>query len=169
MTKVIKNSKELFVFITGFEKYKVSNFGRIFSCRRKKIIKPYKNYRKNKNGEIKTEGHSIVLWGEVNKRFYVHQLVAMMFLPKKPGGEYTIDHIDRNPSNNHYTNLRWANNKQQMENRVSQRMQSIKLTTSEIHELYLRTKKESLTQIGKTVGICNTSLSIILKYTHPLY
>lgn len=36
----------------------------------------------------------------------IHQLVAESFVPN-PNNHREIDHIDKNKSNNHYTNLRW--------------------------------------------------------------
>lgn len=40
-------------------------------------------------------------------RTTVHRLVALAFLGERPEG-MVIDHIDRNKSNNHFTNLRYA-------------------------------------------------------------
>ena len=39
--------------------------------------------------------------------FYVHQLVGGAFVPN-PDNKPTIDHIDKNKSNNKASNLRWA-------------------------------------------------------------
>lgn len=44
----------------------------------------------------------------------VHRLVAYAFLdPAEPGTE--VDHIDGNPANNSYTNLRWISHKENMQ------------------------------------------------------
>lgn len=45
----------------------------------------------------------------------VHRLVAMAFLPN-PDNLPTVDHIDRDRTNNHVSNLRWADYKTQAEN-----------------------------------------------------
>lgn len=41
------------------------------------------------------------------KKYPVHRLVAEAFC-KKPEGCTIVNHIDNNPSNNHYTNLEWT-------------------------------------------------------------
>lgn len=48
----------------------------------------------------------------------VHRLVAARFLPMPPGdGVHHVDHIDRNPKNNHASNLRWCDRSTNMLNR----------------------------------------------------
>jgi hypothetical protein len=53
----------------------------------------------------------------VNKRTVnVHEIVCKTFIGPRPGPEYTVDHDDRNRSNNNVSNLRWATKKQQSAN-----------------------------------------------------
>lgn len=51
-----------------------------------------------------------------NVKVGVHRLVAMAFLPN-PDCKPKIDHIDRNPSNNHLSNLRWCSDGENGANR----------------------------------------------------
>ena len=44
----------------------------------------------------------------VYKRFMIHYLVAKHFI-NNPNNLSSLDHIDDNKANNHYTNLRWIN------------------------------------------------------------
>ena len=48
------------------------------------------------------------------KRVMIHKAVAECWLGDKPDG-FEIDHIDRNPHNNHYSNLRYVNHSEQTE------------------------------------------------------
>jgi hypothetical protein len=45
----------------------------------------------------------------------LHRLMAEAFIPN-PENKPTVDHIDRNPSNNVLTNLRWATHTEQLAN-----------------------------------------------------
>lgn len=48
----------------------------------------------------------------------IHRLVASRFLPAPPTDDKVeIDHIDRNKSNNHASNLRWCSKSTNMKNR----------------------------------------------------
>lgn len=49
------------------------------------------------------------------RNYSVHRIVAETFIPN-PNKYRTVDHIDRNPSNNNVVNLRWASEKMQCAN-----------------------------------------------------
>lgn len=104
--------EEIWKDIPGYTgHYQVSNIGRVKSVERK--VKWKNTYRLQK-GMIRkllknTEGYYKVglFKGGVEKKFSVHQLVAMAFLEHSPSGvDRVVDHIDRNPSNNNVENLR---------------------------------------------------------------
>jgi len=91
------------------------------------IITNFPNYHIFKNGAVLSEGnkfnkpkflkyslgtdgyYAVNLYNENGyKRCRIHRLVAEHFIPKVEGKEL-IDHIDRNKTNNHISNLRWCN------------------------------------------------------------
>lgn len=90
---------EHFKVIQGFEKYLISNYGRVLNLSTGKILKP----RAIGNGY-----KAVVLFN--NKKgvsMYIHRLVAMAFLPNidnKP----QVNHINEDKNNNHVSNLEWV-------------------------------------------------------------
>ena len=66
---------------------------------------------------VDREGYRQVGLYENGKCFMrkVHRLVAQHYIPN-PENKPTVDHIDRNPANNHVSNLRWATGVEQQAN-----------------------------------------------------
>lgn len=94
---------EIWKTISDFNKYEVSNYGRI---RNKKgnILKP----------RPMTSGYSFVALRKGGGTYQrsIHRLVATEFIPK-PVDKNIVHHIDENKKNNHVDNLKWCT---QMEN-----------------------------------------------------
>lgn len=88
--------------------YAIDQYGNIMNKKSNKILKP----KKDKDGYL-----SISLCtnevdnGEIHKRktFRIAQLVAKIYIGEPPDymNDPTIDHIDGDKTNNHFTNLRW--------------------------------------------------------------
>lgn len=93
--------------IKGYEDYLISDTGQVYSLKSGKYLKSRKS----------REYYQVNLYKDgKHKTFKVHRLVAQAFIPNldnKP----TVDHIDRDPSNNQVDNLRWATPKEQNYNR----------------------------------------------------
>jgi hypothetical protein len=93
-----------------FPMYEISSYGKIRNIKSGKILKSI----------IKDSGYyriSLVDKNGIRLTQSVHKLVTYLFLGPRPTKEYTIDHIDRNPSNNYYKNLRWVTGTIQASNR----------------------------------------------------
>ena len=90
--------------------YEISADGRYL---RNVKSKRYYRARQDKDGyyvwSIRFEGKS--------KTVKAHVLVAECWLGDRPAG-YDIDHIDRNKTNNHYSNLRYATRKKVLGKKV---------------------------------------------------
>ena len=71
---------------------------------------------------------------------YIHRLVGETYL-KPDETRPEIDHIDRNPRNNHISNLRWANKSENALNRNPKRKQKNIETPQHIFTNITRHKK----------------------------
>ena len=99
-------------------RYKISNFGnikRVLCNGREKMIKPS---ILNKN---KTHSYYYIQTQKEGKRtnHLIHRLVALAFCDNHSDINNVCDHIDRNTFNNHYTNIRWGTQKDNLNNMVT--------------------------------------------------
>jgi hypothetical protein len=110
--------------------YNVSNYGRIRSIAKKKIMTNSKD----------ADGYERVkLTNKSGKRssFYVNRLVALHFVPN-PDNKPIVDHINNNHSNNIYLNLRWVTAKENAE--YYHREQKVKVRNKIIYQYDLEGK-----------------------------
>ena len=79
--------------------YQVTENGDVWSVRRNRFLKPYKNQL----------GYLRVLLSKKGKgkKYFVHRLVAEAFIPN-PNNYPIINHKDENPINNNVDNLEWC-------------------------------------------------------------
>lgn len=100
------NQEEIWLPIKNYENlYDVSNLGRVYSHRTKKILKPSEDKVGYKRTTLQKTHRKDV------KRFYIHQLVAIAFLENQENKKY-INHKDENKSNNNVDNLEWVTHKE---------------------------------------------------------
>ena len=126
----------------GIEKYMVSNFGNTKGINGDKPLK----------SQIVGSAHCLIQIRNdgTNKYLYVHRLVGEHFLEKPSAEKCLIDHIDRNKTNNHFSNLRWVTPQQNSNNRYDskepteavlkkrERNREYRLQNPEKYKLYMK-------------------------------
>lgn len=91
--------EEIWKTIKGFENYRVSNTGRVYSLSKNKVMKPC----------IINSGYQVISLVDrgVRKHMLVHRLVALNFIDN-PLNKPQVNHIDGDKLNNHVDNLEWT-------------------------------------------------------------
>jgi len=106
--------KEIWKPIPGYEKYLVSNMGRVMSNNTYSHAKPkLMSIINHGNGYL----YVTLNKGNTSKNFYVHRLVAMAFLDN-PDGLEQVDHKDHDRANNAVSNLEWVTAKENLHRSV---------------------------------------------------
>jgi len=114
----MENENE-FENIIGYENlYKINRQGEIWSCNYRKIMKQMLNDSGYLFVELTKEG--------TKHKGYIARLLALQYIPN-PNNSPTVDHIDRNKTNNCLENLRWYTIKEQANNKTT----NISLLTEE--------------------------------------
>lgn len=90
---------EAAVPIAGYPTYRVDRFGNVYNSQ-KRIMKP----ERGRNGYLRV---SLNNDKTKHKRFLVHRLVAVAFIPN-PDNLPQVNHIDGNKANNSVSNLEWC-------------------------------------------------------------
>jgi hypothetical protein len=90
---------EIWVPVVGFDRYEVSDQGRVRNSKTGRVLKP---------GSLPSGHMQVALrrFGK-NERRYIHRLVAMAFI-ENPENFPIVRHLDDVPSNNVIHNLAWG-------------------------------------------------------------
>ena len=88
--------------IKGYEQYKISTSGVIYSYRTGRPLKTYQSKKGYEKVDFKINGKRI-------RNLSVHRLVAQTFIPN-PLNLPQINHKDEDKLNNHVSNLEWCTN-----------------------------------------------------------
>ena len=131
-----------------FEGYSVSNTGKVLNRNGKSV----NCYKRNGYKSVTIDC----------KKHYVHRIVATVFCDDYFDGA-VVDHIDQNPDNNHYKNLRWVTRSENSKN-TGKRNKVCKISDEVV--LIMINLKNMLglnnTQISEVTGITRQNVSRIL-------
>ena len=106
--------KEIWKDIIGYEKlYQVSNLGNV-----RRYVAKIKGY-KIKKTFVHSSGYitTILYKGGIGKCYRVHIIVADTFLHKE-NGNYVVNHIDCDKTNNKVSNLEWCSQKENIRHAI---------------------------------------------------
>ena len=83
-------------------RYMVSNYGRV-----KSFVVDKEKGLLMKCSVIKNFKYIVLKYNNRRNQFFIHKLVALVWLPKPTKAQTIVTHLDRNLNNNHYSNLAW--------------------------------------------------------------
>ena len=91
---------EIFKDIKGYPGYQISNYGRIWSCKRNRYLSPFTNNKGYK-------AINIIAVNGKRKGELIHRLVALHFIDN-PDNKPEVNHINHIRDDNRVENLEWV-------------------------------------------------------------
>ena len=148
---------ETFVKIEGFEKYEVSNLGRVRNIKSGRMLKPHLNH----NGYLK---HHLYRHDK-QKELFLHRIIATAFIDN-PGKKPQVNHIDENKLNNDLSNLEWCTGRENLVHgtrtkrvaeKLSKKVIQLDLNDSVLNEFESmgQAERETGVPIGNISSCCN--------------
>lgn len=150
--------------ISGYEGlYEVSNYGRIKSFHKNKkdgvLMKLFTEKLKHTNYKCLT---LVDIFGN-KKQFRVHRIVAEMFV-QNPKNKKFVNHIDNNGENNHFKNLEWNTQSENIQHSHNQGRQIENITkANKIQSDKAKLSREAMT--GKVYGKWTVLKALPKEYT----
>lgn len=158
---------EVYKIIEDYPKYRVSNYGNVQSIQKGEWINLKPGFSKKGYASVSLFNKGV----KPNKNFRINRLVAKYFLDEPLEGETIVRHMDNNPSNNHFENLKWGTYKDNEEDKKlhgtwNTRMTSAKLSFDIADEIRIKFKEgQSQLSLAKEYNVSRTSITRIINYT----
>lgn len=111
--------------IQGYPNYLIYDDGRVFSKYKKAFLISCNNDDGYHRVKLSNDGK--------RKNFLVHRLVAIHYIAN-PDNKSQVDHIDRNKSNNHVSNLRWATQSENCLNTIARKDNKLGIKNISYHK-----------------------------------
>ena len=126
----------------NFSNFEVSNYGKIRNIKRNNFLK----MRKETDGYI-----SVCLYDNIFKeqQIKVHRLVALSFVKGRTIERDCVNHIDKNKENNHYKNLEWVTNQENIEHACNKAVNQYTLDNVFIQSFKSLKKAVEFNQVNK--------------------
>lgn len=131
--------------IPGYESYSVTEDGVIYSHKKPfgkgkgKVVDYF--YKRELKPQVNHKGYLGVILEQNTpnaKNMFIHRAVALAYIPN-PNNYDTINHKDQNKTNNHFTNLEWMSNADNVEYSQA-KVRLIKTPEGNIIEVFNLTK-----------------------------
>ena len=148
---------ETFVKIDGFEKYEVSNLGKVRNIKSGRVLKPW----------ITKDGYLRHCLYKHNKRknLLLHRIIATAFIDN-PEAKPQVNHIDENKLNNDLSNLEWCTEREnaihgtrtkRVAEKLSKKVIQLDLNDSVLNEFESmgQAERETGVPIGNISRCCN--------------
>lgn len=123
--------------------YEIDIDGTVKNSKTGRILKTYLA------GSSKIKPYKYLRLG-VGKKYPIHRLVASLYLPMPTSDNCVVDHIDRNPLNNHASNLRWVSKSLNSQNRDIETKARTNNRHKNHHIRIIKTKR----QITTSYAVC---------------
>lgn len=153
------NSDEEWREVVGFEAYWVSNFGRVFSAKSSKILRPGRTGR----GDLADGGFYLgVVLRRGNSSFprKIHRLVAEAFLVPPPFDDAQVRHLNGCSVDNRSANLSWGTAQQNAADRRTHGHERAAKIDSKIARI-IRAEVANGTSRARLAELYNLSISQI--------
>ena len=151
----LRYAPEVFVDIPGYEKYQVSNHGKVKNNKTNKILKPYQTQK----GYL-----TVGFWlNGKKKRLYIHRLVAQAFL-LNPQDFPEVNHINGSKTDNCLCNLEWVSGRANISHAYQNGLRRQKLTTAS-RKLIIQLLQQGMTHraIGTKLNLSHSTVGSVAR------